>query len=280
MSTIKSVYMMTDMEGVAGVDMWDPRHYDYANQAKGVYERSEIQRLLTGEVNAAAAALFEVGVEEVIINDGHGAGRTILPEELIPGVKIARGKARPRPALGLTRRCDALVQVGMHAMGRTPGACLAHTMSKGKYYKVNGTEVGEMEIAAYIAGELGIPWIFTAGDSHACIESERFVDGIVTAAVKEGVSELAAIHLAPVDARALIAKRIRQAVAKAGDIEPLVPDSPLVLEIERDEPFEGELPEWAEKISDRIVRYRGKSMWQVMSQAHYNTEALPPPGDG
>ncbi len=277
MSTIRSVYMMTDMEGVAGVDMWDPRHYEYANEAKGVYERSEIQRLLTGEVNAAAGALFEAGVEEVIVNDGHGAGRTILPEDLISGIKIARGKMRPRPALGLSPTCDALVQVGMHAMGGTPNGCLAHTMSRGKYYKVNDIDVGEMEIAAYIAGELGIPWIFTAGDSHACIESERFVDGIITAAVKEGVSELAAIHLAPVDARALIARRIREAVERAGEIKPLVPGKPVVLQIERDQPFEGELPEWVEKISDRVVRYHADSMWQAMGQAHYNTENLVPP---
>ena len=39
--------------------------------AGGVYDRSEIQRLLTGEVNAAAEGLFTADVEEVIINDGH-----------------------------------------------------------------------------------------------------------------------------------------------------------------------------------------------------------------
>ena len=50
---IKSVYMVTDLEGVAGVDYWDPRHSDYASEARGVYERSEAQRLLTQEVNAA-----------------------------------------------------------------------------------------------------------------------------------------------------------------------------------------------------------------------------------
>ena len=54
MTTVKSAYVMTDLEGVAGVDDWDPRRRDYAQHTKGVYERSEMQRLLTGEVNAAA----------------------------------------------------------------------------------------------------------------------------------------------------------------------------------------------------------------------------------
>ena len=89
--TLKSVYMVTDMEGVAGIDMWDPRRRDDAAMARGVYDRAEIQRLLTGEVNAAAQGLFDAGVVDIYINDGHGAGRTILVEELISGVKIARG---------------------------------------------------------------------------------------------------------------------------------------------------------------------------------------------
>ena len=50
---VKAVYMMTDLEGVAGVDDWDPRHRDDATTAKSVYDRAEMQRLLTGEVNAA-----------------------------------------------------------------------------------------------------------------------------------------------------------------------------------------------------------------------------------
>ena len=118
--SVKSVYMMTDLEGVAGVDDWDPRHRDDATTAKGVYDRAEMQRLLTGEVNAAAEGLFAAGVEEIIINDAHGAGRTILSEELISGVKLVQGVKRPCWLPGLSPKFDALIQVGMHAMTGTP----------------------------------------------------------------------------------------------------------------------------------------------------------------
>ena len=120
MGTVKSVYVFTDLEGAAGVDDWDPRRRDYGPQAKGVAERLEMQRLLTGEVNAAAEGLFSAGVEEILVNDAHGAGRTILVEELMPGVQIARGVDRPTWLLGVSSRFDALVQVGMHAMAGTP----------------------------------------------------------------------------------------------------------------------------------------------------------------
>ena len=277
MSTVRGVYMVTDMEGIACVDDWDPRLKPYAEQAKGVYERSEIQRLMTGEINAAAKALMAAGVKEIVINDGHGAGRSILPEELVSGVRIARGLTRPHYLIGCSPRLDAIVQIGMHAMGGTPHACLAHTMSRGLIYRVNGTEVGEMELAAYAAGEMGLRWIFTSGDLHACRESERFVPGIVTAAVKEGLSELCAIHLAPADARALIADRIALAVKRAGEIEPLVTRPPVTLEIERDEPFGDELPPWAERVSRHLIRYQGSSVWQLVNRHHYRHEDLPLP---
>ena len=117
MGHVKSVYVFTDLEGVAGVDDWDPRHRDYGVQARGVAERSEMQRLLTGEVNAAAEGLFAAGVEEILVNDAHGAGRTILVEELISGVQLARGTERPSWLLGVSRRFDAFVQVGVFLVG-------------------------------------------------------------------------------------------------------------------------------------------------------------------
>lgn len=270
---LKFVYMITDMEGVAGVDEWDPRHREDAAQARGTYDRAEIQRLLTGEVNAAAEGLFAAGVEEVTINDGHGAGRTILPEELISGVKIARGTMRPEVLIGFHDKHQALVQVGMHAMAGTEGACLAHTMTKdGTIHRLNGKEIGEMQYAAFLCGQVGVPWIYTCGDGYACRESEAWVPGIVTGAVKEGLSELSAVHMAPVDARALIRESIQEAVAKFGDIEPLVAEPPIVLEIQRLTP-QPETPPGAERVDDFTMRWTGPDFRHVVTQVF-------PPGRG
>ena len=278
MQKIKSVYMFTDLEGVAGVDDWDPRHREDAAHARGIYERSEMQRLLTGEVNAAAKGLFEAGVEEILINDAHGAGRTILVEDLIAGVHIVRGRERPGWVLGISPRFDALVQVGMHAMAGTPDACLAHTQSPGYIYRINGREFGEMEQAALLAGELGIPWVFTAGDSHACDEAKTWVPGMVTAPVKTGYGINCAIHLTPGDAQFLIRNRIQQAVAKAGEITPLTIPGPIVMEIEREQPW---LPEQikpgAEQVDAHTLRYSGETFWSVFHHRFYGNPDYPKP---
>ena len=277
MARVKSVYIFTDLEGVAGVDDWDPRHSDYAAQAKGVHERSEMQRLLTGEVNAAAQGLFAAGVKEILINDAHGAGRTLMVEELVPGVQVAKGTNRPSWLLGISPRFDALVQVGMHAMAGTPSACLAHSQSRGYTYRINDREFGEMEQAALLAGELGIPWIFASGDAHACREAEGWVPGIVTAPVKTGLSLTCAIHLAPVDARALIQERVQQAVAEASEIAPLTMESPLRIEIEREEPWPAQIREGAERVDAFTLRYTGDSFWRIFHHHFYGNPGLPLP---
>lgn len=265
---MKKVYMMTDLEGVAGVDQWDPRHADYAVEAKGVHERFELQRLLTGEVVAAVNGLFDAGVEEVLVNDGHGAGRTILPEEMPAGVRLARGKDRPGWAMGLDDSFEAVVQVGMHAMSNTPMACLAHTMSSKviDYYRVNEKDVGEMELFAFTAGELGIPWIYTSGDLHACREAESWVEGISTAAVKEGMGIECAIHLAPVEARALIRRTIAEAVKTSGSIQPLVCSSPVSLEVRQRHPTEKPISQGGEQVDELTVRFEGQTFTDVFKR--------------
>lgn len=275
--TVKSVYMMTDLEGVAGVDDWDPRHRDDATTAKGVYDRDEMQRLLTAEVNAAAEGLFAAGVEKVIINDAHGAGRTILSEELVSGVKLVQGVERPCWLPGLSPEFDVLIQVGMHAMTGTPNGCLAHSMSRDMVCRFNGAEVGEMEMAAFLCGHLGIPWVFTSGDLHACTESERWVGGIVTAPVKEGLGELCALHMAPADARALIKTRVQKAVAAASDIEPLIAEPPVVVDVTHPEPDRLSVRDGCERVDARTIRCRGESFWQVFHNLFYGKPDFPVP---
>lgn len=277
MKSVKTVYMFTDLEGVAGVDAWDPRFRGSGNQALDIHTFAEMQRLLTGEVNAAAEGLFAAGVEEVVVNDAHGGGRTILVEDLIPGIKIIKGEKRPAWMPSISPRFDALVQVGMHAMAGTPHACLSHTQSLGYIYRINGREFGEMEQAALLAEELGIPWIFTAGDEYACLEAEAWVPGMVSAAVKTGISLNCALHLAPVDARALIRARIQVAVARAGEIAPLTMEGPFVMEVEREEPWPEEIRPGAERVDAHTIRYTGERFWSVFHHHFYGRPDYPLP---
>jgi D-amino peptidase len=207
------IFIMTDLEGVAGVldfDNWclpSSRYYDMAKE------------LLTREVNAAIDGFFAAGATEIVVADGHGAGG-INPLLLDPRAELMRYWAPPVYPFGLDKTYDAIAWVGQHAMSRTEFAHLAHT---GLFYvfefTFNGMAIGEFGQIALCASELGVPAIFGAGDKAFCEEASALAPGIETAAIKRGTTtgrgdecdavqygrrNLGAIHLHP--------ERSRQAI--------------------------------------------------------------------
>ncbi|MCX5642118.1 MAG: M55 family metallopeptidase [Candidatus Omnitrophica bacterium] len=214
------IYLMTDLEGVAGVldfDNWCIPKARYYETAK---------KLLTLEVNAAVEGFMKSGAKEIIVADGHGWGG-INPELLNPRVKLMRGWPAGFPFL-LDKSYDAVAWVGQHAKAGTEYAHIAHTQAF-EYVdlSVNGISIGEFGQFAMCAGELGIPAIFASGDEAFTKEAKALVPGIKTVSVKTGTTpgkgddltdsmygkrNLSAVHLHPVKARELIKKGAFQAV--------------------------------------------------------------------
>jgi D-amino peptidase len=219
------VYVMTDLEGVSGVWQWENRedqtvaNWDY---------RMKARRLLTGEVNAAAAGFFDGGATEVIVNDGHGTGYSIDVELLDDRVTIIQGRQRPFWLPMLDSTCGATAVVGAHAKAGTPNANLCHSMSlEIRDYTFNGVSHGEIGMQAMIAGHYGVPMVFLAGDAHACREIEGFIPGVVTSAVKQGLSLFSAAALSPDKACECVYKGAHASMSKVGDIAPYTIPGPL-----------------------------------------------------
>lgn len=214
------IYMMTDMEGVAGVldhDNWcQPAERGYPGR---YYELG--REFLTREVNAAIEGLFEGGATEIIVADGHGAGG-INPALLDPRAQLMRGWPRGYP-LELDASFDAVVFVGQHPKAGTVRGHLCHTQWFNYLDQtVNGVSIGEFGEFVLCASELGVPTIFAAGDEAFCQEARALVPGITTVAVKRGLQteaghdldtkaymrhNLAALHLQPETARRAIRDR-------------------------------------------------------------------------
>jgi D-amino peptidase len=224
------IYLMTDLEGVAGVlnfvDWCKPesRYYDLAKE------------LLTREVNAAVEGFFAGGATDVLVADGHGAGG-INPVLLDPRAELMRGFAMGWPFL-LDDGYDAVAWVGQHARAGTPFAHIAHTQWFNYLdLAVNGVSIGEFGQLALCASEVGVPAIFFAGDLAGCQEAQRLTPGIETVDVKRGTTpgrgeELGtdqymrrnegAIHLHPERARALIRHGAERAARQFASVRPMV----------------------------------------------------------
>ena len=246
-------YLVTDLEGVAGVFTWENRE----DRSRENHERRCRQRRwLAGELGAAAAGLFDGGATEVTANDGHGAGYTIDLDHLDPRVKVMHGRQRPFYCCGLDETFAGTGAVGAHAKAGTPNANLRHTMSLAiRGYWLNGISVGETGLQAFLAGAYGVPFVFCAGDVYACDEMAELVPGCVTVAVKEGLSEEAAITVTPARSREMIRDAAAEAVAKAKEIEPLRLESPVVFREEFYAPvFDPEAPPPVGRILDPHTR--------------------------
>lgn len=219
------LYLMTDLEGVAGVYQWENR----ADASLENHERRVRQRRwLAEEVNAAVAGLFAGGATEVIVNDGHGAGYTIDLDVADPRARYINGQERPCWLPHLDATCTATGIIGGHAKASTIGANLYHTMDTPiREWSFNGLVVGEMGTQALIAGHFGVPFVLCTGDWYACREMEALVPGCVTVPVKSGLSRLSAFTHTPAKARDLIRQGAELAIGRVGKVEPLRLASPV-----------------------------------------------------
>jgi len=140
------IYIMTDLEGVAGVINFD----DYCTPEGRYYEIA--RDLLTKEANAAIEGLLEAGADDFLVVDGHGHGG-INPLLLHPSAKLLAGRPLGYP-FGYDRSFDAAIIIGQHAKSNTDGGHLCHTGSfEVEDLSINGLSLGElgcnMLVAAY-----------------------------------------------------------------------------------------------------------------------------------
>jgi D-amino peptidase len=148
-----------DMEGLSGQDDWRTAFVDYAEQYK------KGQELLTADVNAVIEGLFDGGADEIYVWDGHGSGSSepdIILEQMDSRAKFLYRKKTPQP-LWENITFDAIAVVGMHSKTGGEGF-MAHTMSLGIDYILNGRSINETELLMLRWGRYDIPVIFASGD--------------------------------------------------------------------------------------------------------------------
>lgn len=221
------IYVQTDIEGVAGFCFQEKRsNPSYEN----IEHRHRMYRLLTNEVNAAVKAAFDAGAVEVVVNDNHGSGYNIFFEELDPRCRIIHGRncSGPHWLPLLDSSFDAMVLVGMHAMGGTPKAIIPHSkwdVNNGSFYLSEGS------MAAAIAGDFGVPTVMMSGDDKIAEEIGEKIPGIEKAVVKQALSPYQACSLIPARACEEIAEAVKRGLARRHEIPPYKIEGPVTLNL-------------------------------------------------
>jgi D-amino peptidase len=227
------VLIMTDMEGVSGIVVWEQ-----VNGGAPLYE--EGRRLYTEEINAAVRGAKAAGATEIVVVDCHGAGggwtfNSLVPELLDPDCDWVAHHAWSRYTELLEQGCDAALFVGMHARAGTPDGVLCHTISTTTWRNLwfNDDLVGESGINAALCGHYGCPVALVTGDEAVARETKELLgDGLLTVAVKRGLTRYSARQIPPVRARQMIEAGAKAALHNLGKVKPYVPAQPTTITID------------------------------------------------
>jgi len=204
----RRVMIVADIEGSSGC-------WSYAASAFLQKEWALACGAMTRDVAAVVQALFEAGVEDILIKDFHRTGYNLLAEGIHPRARVASGyRAGPVPAVGDPAGAEAVFFLGLHAASGTRGF-LAHTMtSRLAEVQVNGRPLPEVALFAALLAPYDIRPVFFSGCPAACGQAEREIPGIATFPIdkEEGPENF--------DARAWRRTLARRAVAALSNAAP------------------------------------------------------------
>lgn len=225
--------IVTDMEGLAGVDHWDQCYApDDASPAYG-YGLTQ----LAADTNATIAGCFDAGATEVVVWDGHGRNRqrAFTRVALDPRARFARINAgAPLHLEGLDREVAGVFMVGQHAMAGTLHGFLDHTQCPKEIcrYCIGGTEHGEMGQFALYAGAQGVPLLHVSGDEALCAEARRLFPWVATTPTKRGTGWATCELYPPAAVRTRIRSDVAAALRHRDRARPWQPSLPTAIEVE------------------------------------------------
>jgi len=267
------VFVISDMEGVAGVTKWDETE-------GGTPLHAERCRLYTEEINAAVRGAYTGGATEVVVMDCHGAGKgwtfnSLIPELLDVRCEFVVQREWTEYTEFLEEGCDAALFVGMHAMAGTPDGVMNHTVSGTGWRNLtfNGRLVGETGINAALCGTWGCPVLMVTGDEASCREGRELLgDGLTTVAVKRGLGRFSARHKTPARAREMIEQGAQRALSNLSAVAPYDPGRPCEVRVELATSEEVERYRFnpvVEVIDGRTIASRADDWWTAWRQFYF-----------
>lgn len=249
---VKSVYIICDIEGAAGVVFYEHRHPEMSLLNYDLLKRNRL--LMTGEVNAAVRGALSAGAESVIIHDHHGAGYNILPELFDPRAELIHGRNEQGYSSGLfhpdlDESIDALIVLGMHSkagtrQGGTPHSMIHVRTEAGKEYKLS-----EASNSMAYAGSFGVPPVYISGDS-ACVEDAlEHCPRMGSNVTKKHYASQLARTVSPEVSRKRIQEGSAEALKSISKMEPFVIEGACTVQVSDRNP-EARWPENPERYPD------------------------------
>ena len=228
------VYIVADIEGVAGVVFYEHRHNEMSPLNHDLLVRNRI--LMTEEVNAAARGAFEAGADTVVVHDHHGGGYTLLPERLEKRLELIHGRATQYVTMGLhhpdlDESVDALVLIGMHAKAGTVDGCTPHSLICVRDGNGKEHELSEATMSMAYAGDFDVPCVFLAADRATVDDALKLAPTMERVVTKRHYASQLARTISPALSRERIQAGVRKALERHDEIEPFHIPGPCTIQV-------------------------------------------------
>ncbi|HWD38217.1 MAG TPA: M55 family metallopeptidase [Fimbriimonas sp.] len=259
-------FISADIEGITGLVSWsqcgraDGDHYDFPFA----------RRMMTHDVNAAVRGARAAGADEIVIKDAHGNSKSLLIDELEPGVRLVSGQGAGTDGMmmGIDGSFDAALLVGYHGMAGSMGGIMEHTITGGIHrLTVNGRPCGEMGLSAGVAGRFGVPIVFVSSDVVGCLEAQELIPGVATAAVKEGIGRYMGKMRHPSETGPMIQSQVEKAVRARAQVKPFTWDEPCTIRVEFNRAEEADMGAKVPRV-DRVDGYTLEVSRPTFQEAH------------
>lgn len=217
-----NVFLLTDVEGVAGVT-----DIDFMDRAGEKYPIA--REALCKSINLAVSACFEAGADTVYYLDGHGGGGNVYAEKIDP--RAIKCDLPTWEALLRDGKIDCQIELGAHARAGTIGGFLDHTISSREWFchRVNGLEMSELSLHALVCGAYGVPVVACIGDEVACAQAREYIPAIFTGAVKKAERRNVAVDHA--NANEILTSTVKEALKHYRTVKPYRLAAPYVVEL-------------------------------------------------
>lgn len=256
------LFISIDLEGICGV-------VSETDTAREGAAAARARAHMRADLDAVIEGCLSGGADGITICDAHDDGRNLDPSGLPTLATLTGGSPAPLGMFqGLRSDHDAALFIGYHAMAGTQAAVLEHTWS----YKVFSITVGDLAIGefglgALLAGELGVPALYLAGDDKVATAARALVPGIVATVVKTGVRRETAVFCEPAEARARMRADVEAALTAKERPAPLAwTGSPLRLTFTRVEFCDlAEVCPGARRLDGRTLEIAGETFAEVFA---------------
>ncbi|NJE61320.1 M55 family metallopeptidase [Thermococcus sp. 21S7] len=228
----------------------------------------EARKIATEVVRVVAETLHENGVDRIVIADSHGPMVNILVDETPSYVKLARGFPRPMSMVAGAKGSDFAVFLGYHAKAGTGHATFDHTYSGATVdrLEINGVEVSETLLNAYLLGEWNVPVAMVAGDK-ALIETDvkEHLPWAAGVPLKESFGRYSAISPGMDGIRDLLREGALEALRRVekNEVRPLKTETPVEVKLRFLNSAHAEtaaLLPFVERLDGKTIRFEAKSV--------------------